>query len=243
MPLLDRQLERSARATACLLGLALGAGCEPLVATIGIEGRDATREGDAASAADAPPSWIDDHAKDDGGVASEVADATWSAPRANDAGVADSAPDYAEVLAKWNCVHMPDLANPYMQSDGGIRSIDSGVIVAASDDELGCTQAKSAGTVYVTYRRVDGAPLLRAGQAYAVPPPSGSAGGALWWYPGNAACEQPLVFNYWWLGAAPVAPISCAEFPAPMQMLRLQVPVPSPLPNGFHLCESRCPVQ
>jgi hypothetical protein len=213
-----------------------------LVATIGVEGRDTAPEGDAASATDASPG-IDDDAHGNDHDASEATDATWIIPSASDASVADSAADYAEVLAKWNCVHMPDLAIPYTQSDGGIRSIDSGVIVAASDEELGCTQAQAAGSMYVTYRRVDGAPLLRAGQAYAVPPPAGSAGGALWWYPGNAACEQPLVFNFWWLGAPAVMPVPCTEFPAPMQMLRLQVPMASPFPNGFHLCESHCPVQ
>jgi hypothetical protein len=224
----------------CFLALALAAGCEPLIATVGAETRAAGESLDASQ----PPDTGPPAASPDAEWVLDASAPSPDAPAYHDAEATDAEaiaidPAAEALLAKSNCVYMPPLASLYLQSDGGIQSIDSGVIVAATDHALGCTQASSASTVYVTYQRADGTPLMRAGQVYAVPPPAGSSGGSLWWYPGSSACDQPLAFNFWWLGVPPVM-LACADFQGPMQMLRLEVPLQSTFPNGFHLCESRC---
>lgn len=207
-----------------MVSCGLAAGCDPLIATVGVDDPIASQSPDGGNVADATKP-VEEH------------DAANADANANSFDASDVGTD-AAASSGVNCVLMPDLADPYTQSDGGIRSIDTGEIYAAVDEELGCTQARMDKSVYVTYMRSNREPLMRDGITYVIPAPPGS-GGTLNTYLGRSACEQGFIPTLWFFLAPPIG--GCGVPPGRGAVWRMLVPVPSPFPGGFQLCESRCP--
>jgi hypothetical protein len=208
--------------------VAVTAGCDPLIATVGVEGPIASQNPDGGNVADATKP-VEEH---DAATRDADVDATHAADGAAGAALTDVLP-----LTSDGCLYMPDLADPYAQTEGGVRRIESGPIVAAVDEALGCTQPRIDKAVYVTYTRKDGSPLMREGVPYLIPAPAGS-GGTLNTYLANAVCEQSFLPTLWFFLAPPIG--DCRPVPGRAAVWRVLVPIPSPFPKGFQLCE-RCP--
>ena len=213
-----------ATVVAATFSMLLGAGCSPLVATVGVE--------DGERAHDAGP-----------GI--EPADARAPADGAHDAGAASG--QDADVTPPPTCIGLPDLVGPITRSDGGVRQLDSGVVWAAVEQDLGCaapvatTGVPAASTVI--YGRVDGLPLMEAGRLW-----------TLRWQPGGMGTVQfaaaatpcgtdsPIPFGIRVL-FPPLPDDGCVPGPsAGGQYLRLIVGMPTPFPSGLMLCDdSVCP--
>lgn len=216
------------RARPWALLLSLCNGCDPLIATVGYE-TDAGGARDAQGA----DAWFETDAQ-------LFDDAAVSAPDAHEGLLEEAGAQDGAVPLRPECIWMPDLVDEFVRSDGGVRSVDSGVVSASLDLDLGCN-APENGMVYVTYARVDGAPLLREGVVYAIPPGKGP-GGTMNWLAVSRPCEQPLfaVPNFWLSLPAPLT-LCYGEMRGPGQVLRMQVPPASPFAgDGFQLCEAVC---
>jgi hypothetical protein len=218
-----------ARATvvAGMFSILLWAGCSPLVATIGVEDGEPDHDADAVvwvEPSDAAPSM------GEGG-----SDAAALGMPVRDGGGAH--PSDAEVTPPPSCVVLPDLASITARTDGGVRSLDTGVVWAATDQELGCPMPVANA---ITYGRVDGRPLVTAGRPSALRWPGTSSMGTAPMTMTNRPCGEPLDFPFRF--AIVLASFAdCAQPPAG-QYLRVNLSAPSLFPSGLMLCdESVCP--
>jgi hypothetical protein len=208
-----------------MFSILLWAGCSPLVATVGVEDGEPDHDADAAV-------WI---APSD--AAPSMGEGGGDAPGMSDGDGGGAAPSDA-VTPPPNCVVLPDLVGIMTRTDGGVRALDNGVVWAATDQELGCSPV--ANTTTITYGRVDGRPLVTAGNPYALRWPGTPSMGTAQITATNLPCGEPLVFPFR-IAVVFASFGDCAQPPA-AQFLRFIVSVPTPFPSGLMLCdESVCP--
>jgi hypothetical protein len=113
------------------------------------------------------------------------------------------------------------------------------VVTGALDEALGCSSPQANA---VTYTRNDGAPLVRANQAYLAYWAAGPGGSATAFNLNNT-CEQPLLGNlatwyYIMFGAPNCGPVNVSTVDS--KVVRLVLSNPSPFPEGLQLCRA-CP--
>jgi hypothetical protein len=211
----------------------LWTGCSPLIATVGVE--EGERDHDAAPGIEPADARSPSDAAHDAGAGS-----------GQDGGVAQAGD--AELTPAPICIELPDLVGPITRSDGGVRALDSGVVWAAIDQDLGCaapvatTGVPTATTV--VYGRVDGLPLMEAGRLWTLRWQPGVGTGTVQFAAASTACgtDSPIPFGIRVL-FPPLPDDGCVPGPgAGGQYMRLIVGMPTPFPSGLMLCDqSVCP--
>jgi hypothetical protein len=215
--------QRSITCAGCLVLL----GCEPLIATVGVE-QETVGSTDAALL--------------DAGEMPVLPEADAAATEAHDAHVdaggstVDAAPPDVITVDRSpkNCIVLPDLMDASDGGTGPIRSVEDGVVWARFDKELGCP---NVGNV-ITYGRVDGKPLILAGVSAAISWPASDRMGPSTLHPTNGPCDP--------FGIFPLVSVVFAGFTGchptvqPAQYLRAQLAFPSVHPFGLTLCENAC---
>jgi hypothetical protein len=222
-----------ATVVAATFSMLLGAGCSPLVATVGVE--DGERDHDASADAWVQPA-----------DAAGAHDAGGGADR--DGGAAE--PGDAQLTPPQTCVELPDLVGLIARTDGGVRALDSGVVWAAVDQDLGCAASAAASGVAaattVTYGRVDGLPLMEAGRLWTLSWPRSGVSSSASLIGSSTSCgngtDLPILIAAL-VFFPPVLDDDCVPGPAgAVQYLRLVVNTPTPFPSGLRLCDqSVCP--
>jgi hypothetical protein len=198
--------------------------CPPLIATIGHEDGTGDTISDAAlSDVAAPPP-----------DASNVHDALAPEDAAREA----AATKDAGTMLDEPCVLLPDVVNAHAR-DTAILTVDTGVVTGKLDQALGCSSVMANA---VTYTRNDGAPLVRAGQAYMASWAAGPGGSATA-FALNTTCEQPLFGNlatWYYIFLTPMCgPLTVVNVDS--TLVRLVLSNPSPFPEGLKLCRATCP--